>query len=450
MAKLMDLEDILHEVKNKELIPSLREAVACYHASSFRACIMLSFNALVDDILIKLRYYKDVNDDAMKIYNDISFLIDNQTSFESQLIDRLVKAKIFTDLDGELYRTFQKFRHKSAHPSGYVPTAECARFIYTEIVRVFLSKESLQTTDRVEQLISDVAGGNFFISTNISERAGVVKNEISNIHPDTHPFLISKTYQKFASVPDDDNHLYVNFLSALFAIDSPKINELIIKIVIKRNISKSKHEYLFTTLMSANPSAFDYIDEVVASKLIKNLRERVSESPKNISALQLSNPFYCYLQISNKCGGELHKKILNELYVFIDNPNRLCFFIKKLDKADGYIGKDAYVKIMDLIFGEFEAGSQERVDAILNAFIEDDSQSLSGVHSSRLFELCCVILMNKAGSSVADLIKDDEFEQVKYIISKSKDFYTRGKFPKTSLFNKLNDDMREALNKIYL
>lgn len=450
MAKLHDLEELLLEVKNRELIPILREAVSCYNISSFRACIMLSFNALVDDLLIKLKHIKEVNEEGKKIYNHINSLIESQTSFETPLIEQLVKSKIFTELDGELYKTFQKFRHKSAHPSGYAPSAECARFIYTEIINTFLSKETLLSSDRIDNLISDIGEKYFFPTTNNAERSEVAKEEISNILPDAYPQMINKIYHQATKSNEDNSNNYSNFLCALFALDKNHLNTLITKIVIQKNISKSEHSYLFTTLISSNPKAFDHINQTMAKKLIINLKKRIELAPKNIGNNLLSNPYYSYLQVSNKCSGFLKEAVINSLSIFIENPMRLCYFLYHLDKKEGLLGRGSYLEIHKLIVKALNNKNKDLVDEILSTFIEDESQCLKGFNDAKLFEISCAIVINNSNSMVSKKITDDKFEQLKYIIEKTHDLYKKGDFDKLSLVHKMTKDQQETLDSIYI
>lgn len=449
VAKLMDMEELLHDVKNRELIPNLREAIACYHASSFKACIILSFNSLVDDLLIKLGQYKEISPDAKRIFNNINTLIESQSSFENQLIEQLVKEKIFSELDGELYRTFQKFRHRSAHPTGYIPTAECARFVYSEIIRTFLSKESLQTTDRIEALISDIVEDNFFTSNNISERAVLVKNEIANIHPDAIPMLIGKVYRKYKESEEKHGALYQGFLNALFSIDSPVINENILSLVIKKNISKSGNESAFTSLISSNPGALSHIDENVAKKLIVNLKNRVKTVPKNINKLALSNPYQAILNISNRTEGFLNKLVVDMMDVFIESPGKIPHFITRVNKEVDSLGRDSYVKLVSLITKAINSNDAGKAGEIIDIFINDESKGMNCLAPYRLFEICCAIIINSSESEVLKSVSDDGFEQLYYFIDKTKPFYLEGKFAKKSLYHKLDLDMKKRIEEIY-
>lgn len=448
MSQLIDMEDLLNKVKNRELIPNLREAISCYYSSSYRACIILSFNSLVDDLIMKLKYSKDVNNDSKRIYNDISKLIDNQAPFENQLIEQLVQAKIFTELDGELYKVFQKFRHKSAHPSGFTPTAECARFIFSEIIMTFLSKEALQSTSRIDKLISDIAEKHFFVGTDIDEMGKIVESEIKDIHPDALPQLVNRVYKKFTN-PDEKSRLsYRTFLFALSTIDNLHISNIIINYVVKPNISKSDHEDLFTGLVTSNCLAFDGVDEYLSGKIIFHIKERINNSPENIANYATTNPYNCLLGIYNDCSGLLAEKALELADEFIKNPKRICALLTSIDKNKDSKGYKGYIKVCTLLVEELSGVNSNSVDAIINAFINDDLQCLSGMAPFRKFEILLAIFINTSNSKVAKAVINDKFEQLQYLVDDVRAYYLSGKIKKNSLINSINKEQKVQLNSI--
>jgi len=448
MSQLIDMEDLLNKVKNRELIPNLREAISCYYSSSYRACIILSFNALVDDLIIKLKYSKDVNNDSKRIYNDISKLIDTQAPFENQLIEQLVQAKIFTELDGELYKVFQKFRHKSAHPSGFTPTAECARFIFSEIIVTFLSKDALQSTSRIDKLMSDIAEKHFFVGTDIDEMGKTVESEIKDIHPDALPQLVNRAYKKLIN-PDEKSRLsYQTFLFALSTIDNLHISNIIINYVVKPNISKSSHEALFTGLVTSNCKVFNGVDEYLSGKIIFHIKERIKKSPENIANFATTNPYNCLLQIYNDCSGHLADKALELAGEFIENPKRLSVFLINIDKSMESKGHVGYLRVYTLLMEELSGDNSNSVDDLINSFISDDLQCLSGIAVFRKLDILLAIFINTSNSEVAKSVINDRFEQLQYLVDGIRPYYLAGKLNASALINSISKEQKAQLNSI--
>lgn len=449
MSQLTDMEELLNQVKNRELIPNLREAITCYYSSSFRACIILSFNSLVDDLIIKLKHTKDINNDAKRIYNDISKLIESQAPFENQLIEQLVKAKIFTELDSELYKVFQKFRHKSAHPSGFTPSAECARFIFSEIIMSFLSKEALQSTSKIDRLLSNIAEEHFFVDkTSINKMGKVVYSEIKDIHPDALPQLVNRVYKKFIDTEHSSRFSYRSFLFALAAIDKLHINKVILDYIIIPNINKADHEEFFTGLISSNSKIFDDIDEHLSDKVINQIKLRLKTTPKNIANFAVTNPYNSLLQIFEKCTGNLNSKSLDLMDEFFKKPARLCVLIRNIDKNENQKGRVAYLKCFEMLLAELLSDRNKSVDGLLHSFLNDDLSSLKSVAVFRRFEIFLAIVKNTSNSTIANQMINDKFEQLSYLRDGVREFYMEGDFNKKSLIHGLADNERHIVDTI--
>ena len=437
MSRLIDLEELIHDVKNKSLLPNLREAISCYQASSYRACIILSFNSLVDDLIEKLKHLKDVNGEAKRIYLYIGDLIEKQAPYENTLIEMLVKEKIFSELDGELYKIFQKLRHKSAHPSGFSPSAECARFVFTEIIRGFLSKDSLLSTSRIDKLLADIPEEKFFIGYDLHDNAKIVKSEIADIHPEALTQLINRVYKKILSSTGKESSRYKLFLNSLAQIDDPKINATLLKHVVLNNISKAGHCDIFVGQISSNPQIFNHINEINALKLVENIKELTKDTSINISNTAVSNPFYCMLKIANKSDGELAVAILNAMDVFISNPKRISYFMSKVGKTGESRGKNAYLKLWELMDRELSSNEQKRVDAILEVLTLDQGESFVQMADFRAFDLISKIVFEINSSSLREGIISGGFDSMSIIKERAKKYLSDTEFNKSNRLKKL-------------
>ena len=74
MAGLTDMEELLGRVSNPEINSYLREAFVCYGAGAYRACIVLTANALFEDLRQKTKAVASINADAKAISAEIEKL----------------------------------------------------------------------------------------------------------------------------------------------------------------------------------------------------------------------------------------------------------------------------------------------------------------------------------------------------------------------------------------
>ncbi len=97
----------------------MAEALRCYNAEAFRACVVLSYIAVFDDLREKLIPLTQVNVKAKTIYQYIEKKANNQEVFESDLANQLastglIDARQKTKLDTVIQlREVANVRHKT-------------------------------------------------------------------------------------------------------------------------------------------------------------------------------------------------------------------------------------------------------------------------------------------------------------------------------------------------
>src|SRR5687768_9504772 len=122
------MEEMLATIQSQPIRDYMREAMNCYMASAYRGCIVLSYIALFDDLLLKLSELSKVNSSAKIIFDSAMKKKEDQDVYESFLIDQLSSMSLLSGLDASFLNILRTLRNKSAHPSGHLPSAEEARF----------------------------------------------------------------------------------------------------------------------------------------------------------------------------------------------------------------------------------------------------------------------------------------------------------------------------------
>ena len=154
MSHLHDMEELVDSIQDNQVKNYMEEALSCYMARAYRACIVLTYIALFDDIVKKLGELGKINRKARKIYDEAQKKMNAQNVYESYLIDQLKSNSLLPSLDSAFLEILRVLRNKSAHPSGHNASAEEARFIFFEAIDRFLSKPILSTTQLVDDILS--------------------------------------------------------------------------------------------------------------------------------------------------------------------------------------------------------------------------------------------------------------------------------------------------------
>lgn len=290
MPHLHDMEELVNSIKDDHTKDYMKEALSCYMAYAYRACIVLTYIALFDDIVKKLGELGNVNKKAKKIYNEAKDKINSQDVYESYLIDQLSSKSLLPALDTSFLDTLRTLRNKSAHPSGHNASAEEARFIFYEAINRFLSKPILTTTQLVDEVLSRLDETHFFPSTNIKNISSVVKKELENIHHEALPYLINKLLEKLLTENSNASKNAGFFLTGLAYLKDPKAAEYIRKYIIIPKCSDSKYSNLILRIISADGSLVIDLDPVTYDRLAPVITERIDNVERSLEQTRLSHP----------------------------------------------------------------------------------------------------------------------------------------------------------------
>lgn len=164
-----DLDELVLLCRDKEAKKYIAEAVACYRAGAFRACIVASWTAVVYDFIHKLRELELTGDaNARKRLGEFETIRVNANIPAALVFERTVldmakdEFEFLTLLEHiDLVRLLED-RNRCAHPSmnssedAYQPSAEMTRYHLRSAVTHMLQHPPVQGKAALDKLINDV------------------------------------------------------------------------------------------------------------------------------------------------------------------------------------------------------------------------------------------------------------------------------------------------------
>lgn len=257
---MTDMAELVASVADKEVANYLKEAVACYEADAYRACVVLTHTALFEDLRRKVRNIASVNAVAKAVSDAIEPLATNQKVFETTLIQKLKGAGIITQLESQILEQLNNQRNKAAHPSGHEVTPEEARFVFSEAIKKFLSKPIRETSYVVNDIAGRLGDQNFFPSAMLNEIEAVVEQELKNLAPEALPFLYSKLADAYSSADATTKKNAINFLLALASKRDVGHRALLLKTIFVPKSSNTANAEFLSMLITCDPASVPAFD----------------------------------------------------------------------------------------------------------------------------------------------------------------------------------------------
>ncbi|EBB5706000.1 hypothetical protein FHD31_24630, partial [Salmonella enterica] len=162
------------------------------------------------------------------------------------LLNRLKAERIITEIDAEFLTLLKTLRNKAAHPSGHKPTAEEARYVFSETISRFLSKPVLSTTQVADQILSKLTNTYLFPTTNIQDHATVVNEGVKNLHHDGYSYLLKKLLE---SLDSPNEQIQVNAKRYLLGLSSNPLNTDVLEQIKKQVLEACSSDETKTQLL---------------------------------------------------------------------------------------------------------------------------------------------------------------------------------------------------------
>lgn len=392
MSSLKDMEELISDVVDIELKEYMREALTCYMTGAYRACIVLSFIAIFEDLFKKLSGMAAINKTAKDIFKEISKKREEQKVYENDLLNKLKVGKIITEIDAEFLTVLRTLRNKAAHPSGHKPTAEEARYVYSETICRFLSKPVLSTTQIVDQILSKLTNLYLFPTSNIKDYATIVNEGVKNLHHDSYSYLLNKLIE---SLENTNEQIKINAGKYLIGLSVKPLNNDVLEqikkqIVVECSVDGSKRQILMECI-STNSSLLNGLDCIVYSRLNKMLEHTISSTKSSDQHKYLKHPIQIARSVL-ELGEEIVDNYFNSSITQILEKYKLSPVLMKYVKKHNWTKQ----KVIQLIFEQAGSTSYSEANSFAlnaNLYDKDISDLMDNINCFelivRIINACC-------------------------------------------------------------
>lgn len=416
MAYLRDMEELIGTIEDINMQSYMREALRCYMADAHRACIIMSFITIHENIYTKLDRLALVNRTAKTIYDEITPLRENQAVFEKEMVDRLSKENIISKLDASFVTLLGNLRNKSAHPSGHSPSAEEARYVFSESISRFLSKPILSAHQVSDEILESLGGGNLFPTLKVSDYATIVQHELSRMSLEGLPYLLNKL---ISNLDSPNEIIKTNALRFILGMGCEGAKDETIssikKILIEKQIHKTERENCIILIISCNykllenlsPPTYIRLNEVI----IKNNDQADLSSPtnktknplQNLKSISKLSPELSKLHFMRSASSIINKfKYNTDLYQIVESSSWMVdlLFETLLNEARNYDFTNANN------FAKFIVNVDDTVCKILTS--KQCFSLLAGIYKA-----------NTYGANYSEKIVDNEYKSIPLIKEKA-------------------------------
>ena len=347
---IRDQEELLNSVYDRQIRSYFKEALNCYNTKAYKACVILSVIAGMDDLFKKIdMLYKEFNESQRNQFDGIKDQRNNSKPFERDLIS-FCNEDSFGILSRyeikELEYCFD-LRNSFAHPSEEECTAEKARYVFSVMIDLVSSKKMLGGYVYIESLINKIGGQFYYPSIDTSSIISITSNALTFVDDRQYVILLKKILVKLR---DEGTTNYEYFISTLInnIEDIDELNRSIEPTLSEGVIRYSSFEIMYRL----HPNIFQKFDSANSQKILRSLLQQ--EASKSL----LCNIF----QESIKVHKDLPVQLIGEIF-------------EKLLKAEGESHRKSYViseelkRFLKILYEDFkEEYAIDKINAAMGKY----------------------------------------------------------------------------------
>ena len=379
---IRDQEELLNSIYDKQIRNYFKEALDCYNTKAYKASVILSVIAGMDDLFKKIDMLStEFNESQRSQFDRIRDQRDNSKPFERDLIN-FCNEDSFGILSRyeikELEYCFD-LRNSFAHPSDEECTAEKARYVFSVMIDLVSSKRMLGGYVYINSLINKISGQFYYPVLDASSIIDITSNALKFVDSKKYVILLKKILDKLR---DREATNYEYFISTLINnIDDAELNQTIEPALTEGFIRYSS----FGIIYNLHPDVFQKFDSINSQKILRTLLEQ--NAPKEL----LCDVFQEFVKVHKNLSEQIIQEIYENLIKESSSPYSKNY---RLDKE-----MKIFLRIL------YEQLSKERaikqIEHIVDIF-EDEEISSINLIISLLFDLKENILVKK----LLDILKE--------------------------------------------
>lgn len=276
---IRDMESLINSINNDEIRDYMKEALRCYNAESYKACVILSVIAGMYDLRNKINVLAPAIKEVRDLDKEIENKIKERKPFERYMVDKCLTDKInlLTDYEGKMIQMYLDIRNECAHPGGHVATAEEARAVFAGIIDILASKPILLGANHTDRVIEQLKNESFYPYEDEKVYSEVVESKIAMFHKSA----IIPLCNKIVKVLMDENDTYTELhkKNSIIFIANVNLSEKDIQRILQPIIEDDTKTGVLIKLLNENMDILLKVDFVskmnILSKIEKCTKNRV-------------------------------------------------------------------------------------------------------------------------------------------------------------------------------
>lgn len=423
---LRDLELLLNNVYESQTRDYFKEALTCYSNGAYKACVILSVIAGIDDLYNKVNEQFNEFDQIKKNdFRKIERKRDEKKPFERDLIAFCADEELdlFSKYENNDLNFCFDLRNSFAHPSDKICSAEKARFVFSVMIDLISSKRRLAGHQYINKLVDRLKNEDLFYAE-LKPKSILLKNEdcLKDISKTKYWVLLKRLVTE--SSADKSSRVNYFLASLLIEINKNKDDNVKLNQELETYISQEILDFNFyRDITRVDPRVYEIFSFENCQRILKSLLSYLNTDLQMY--LEIFKSIINSRKIEQKEQIEfLYNLLFTNIFEVlknkpeIDNQN----FVSFLDKMYK-LNQKVFLERASLLIEqtEFDTTTNNILYVLISLFLKNNDEiiqqtlieKLCGLIASQTFEY------SNGGTLVVESFTSEDFTKMneKFIIS---------------------------------
>ncbi|TBD47121.1 HEPN domain-containing protein [Rhizobium ruizarguesonis] len=404
------IDDDHAKVNDFDAFNYLQEAVDCYKNGAYRACVILTVNAVFHSLRMRFEEMNHKVSEASAINVHIAKLVAEETGYEGYLLKEIRKHNLLSRNRLDALSRLYKFRNNVAHPTGNTGDKREAEQVFETAVEHFLRPGLAPPELAVPQLLEGLANQSFFTDLTLRGAIETVNNELSIIDRDVRTWTrLVENLADMARKPQNGDGISAwnaaNFLCGIAGGENVDLINLVYRKTVERSrvFDRIADAYLLP-LFAAQPRLMRIPDRQIRQRIDDLLAYLVAETPIETPVTESKHPVWLLRRMISEFSEELRHDCAGypkTVKLIVTNYWYEPEVLRGL--RDGL-----YALVMQVLIAKIRHADPADEDALANLLTRGEDRIASSVNEEVAHDILTA-LNNPAFAGSVGRLRDDGF-----------------------------------------
>lgn len=302
VTEVPPIDDLHKRVRQHHNSDYVAEAVRCYDAGAYRACIIMISNAVFSALQERMELLKAGKVAlAGSVVGAVNEATHSGRAYEGALLTKLRETGVVPIVETDALGEILNKRNHAAHANKSAATAKDAYFVFEKAVTYFLCEQARPLQFKIDTLMRDIYTEGYFTDPSIEDVARKVDEEITGFEEGEQYQLVDKLRDRLVKENGDEESKSLWFLLGLLELNRPKLHAAIGKKVFAKKGFIGEQDAFLVDMCVVRPELLTMISGENRKRLDDMFAKLVKAAEAASTEGTVRSPTALLVAIAEKC-----------------------------------------------------------------------------------------------------------------------------------------------------